>query len=77
MEGEKVSERESAYKIPFKMEELESLIDSALNEMDFGGMVKSTFADLNSTLKTQDSELVFLFHFFKDNYHIRLSVYLL
>ena len=54
-------EKESTYKIPFNMEELESLIDSALNEMDFGGMVKSTFADLNTTLKTQDSEFIFRF----------------
>ena len=53
-------EKDLTYKIPFNMNELESLIDSALSDMDFGGKVESTFADFNTTLKAQESEFTWL-----------------
>ena len=46
-------EKEATYNIPFNMDELESLIDSALNDLDFGGMVESTFGDMKTTLNTE------------------------
>ena len=51
-------EKDSTYKIPFNMNELESLIDSALSDMGFGGKVESVFADFNTTLKAQESEFI-------------------
>lgn len=49
-------EKDVIYKIPYGMDELESLIDSALDDMDFGGLVKSSFADLDAALKIQQRE---------------------
>ena len=51
-------EKDLTYKIPFNMNDLESLIDSALSDMDFGSKVESTFADFHTTLKAQESEFI-------------------
>ena len=53
-------EKDLTYKIPFNMNELESLIDSALSDMDFGSKVESMFTDFNTTLKAQESEFIWL-----------------
>ena len=49
-------EKDTTYNIPFNMDELESLIDSALTDLDFSGMVESTFADVKANLNTQESQ---------------------
>ncbi len=55
-----VKKKEVVYKTPFTMSQLESSIDKALDELNFGGLWESAFRDINDTLKELESKLTFV-----------------